>query len=248
MLLLSSATKILATERPPTILYARGPHLARGHTKWPLPMQWSIRLLARQCQRGKCVSEVNTMVWPIPWLPKQPKTQRARLPSAAPLGFLLFFALLSNSPGNEFFQAFLFFAGGFLRVGIGCPVGCGLRRGAVRLGSCLRRSRRAGTIRGTLRRWWSVRIRWRDRFFFGSFRCWSYILRPTRCCARPSGCYIPDESRARTSDSRLVPALQHIDSCFVLSLRRHRRLSALGGRTQLLVGPGLNKPQRLLDQ
>src|ERR1700676_698977 len=120
MLLLSSATRILATERPPTILYLRGPHLARGHTKWPIPMYWSIRLTARQCQRGKCVSEVNTMFFGASPATRGVKTQGARPLSAAPLWFLLTFALPSNSPGNEFFQAFLFLAGRLFRVAIGC--------------------------------------------------------------------------------------------------------------------------------
>src|SRR6266481_593770 len=75
MLLLSSATRILATEHPPTILDPRGPHLARGHTKWPTPMYWSIRWIARQSQQGRCVSEVNTRVWTPANRPMAPKNK-----------------------------------------------------------------------------------------------------------------------------------------------------------------------------
>src|SRR6266849_4122354 len=103
MLLLSSATRILATEHPPTILDPRGPHLARGHTKWPTPMYWSIRWIARQSQQGRCVSEVNTRVWAPANRPMAPKTQGVRSCSTARLVFLLIFALLQKLTRGRFF-------------------------------------------------------------------------------------------------------------------------------------------------
>src|SRR5882724_2352035 len=65
MLLLSSATRILATKHPPTIPHLdRPPQPRRGRAKSPSPMYWSIPPGRRQRQQVKRVSEVNTVPTP----------------------------------------------------------------------------------------------------------------------------------------------------------------------------------------
>src|SRR5882672_2413806 len=65
MLLLSSATRILATKHPPTIPHPCMPRQSqRGRTESPSPSYWSILPSGRQRQRVTRVSEVNTVPTP----------------------------------------------------------------------------------------------------------------------------------------------------------------------------------------
>src|SRR6267143_334107 len=76
MLLLSSATRILATNRPPAIPHPCTPRQPlHGHTGSPSPMYWSTRLGRRQRQRVKRVSEMNTVPQP-PELPLLTQNKR----------------------------------------------------------------------------------------------------------------------------------------------------------------------------
>src|SRR5260370_38916937 len=84
MLLLSSATRILATERPPAILYPRVSRVARVHTESRTPSYWSTRWGARQSQQGKCVSEVNTSLLVPDRSSRAAKSARSVASPAAP--------------------------------------------------------------------------------------------------------------------------------------------------------------------
>src|SRR5216684_5961144 len=240
MLLLSSATRILATERPPTNLCAPLPHLARGHTEWPAHNYWSIRWTGRQSQQGARVSEVNTIVLVSPGPNWRQNAHGVRPLPAAPRGVSPDLRPALNSPGNDFSQAFLFLARRFFPVvSIGSILRCVLSRRPVRLsrtrglarrrwrrirfgrgvgGTCCRR-----TARGILRRCWRVCIRLRRRFLFASLRCWSHTLRAA-CCPAASRRHRRHDSQSRgAAASRWAPACQNISSRIALRLWSHRR-------------------------
>src|SRR6267143_5268638 len=91
MLLLSSATRILATKHPPTIPHPCTPRRPlRGHTESPSPMYWSILPGRRQRQRVTRVSEMNTVPQP-PEPPSFPNTKGVRIVLAPPFHFPIFF-------------------------------------------------------------------------------------------------------------------------------------------------------------
>src|SRR6266576_1430660 len=77
MLLLSSATRILTTERPPPIICLCWPHPCAAAQK-PTPAYWSTRFSLRQSQQGRRVSEVNTALLAAPRTDLAPKTRGVR--------------------------------------------------------------------------------------------------------------------------------------------------------------------------
>src|SRR6266852_5900073 len=103
MLLLSSATRILATERPPAILHLCTPRLPlRGTTKSLSSLYWSIRCGTRQSERVGCVSEVNTPDLASQF-PSGPNKQGVRqIPAPLFLIFLRGVTFFTNLPRNDF--------------------------------------------------------------------------------------------------------------------------------------------------
>src|SRR5580700_11240100 len=132
MLLLSSATRILATKRPPDLLhpcFASRPRCGRtehqplcGRTEHrPLygrafiktPEYWSIRRIARQSQRTTSVSEMNMASTTLPGGPQPQKTGgAAEAAPPVPSPFLVRNNYQGTSLRNPFFFLLLdsFFA------------------------------------------------------------------------------------------------------------------------------------------
>src|ERR1700674_3083582 len=107
MLLLSSATRILATKHPPTIPHPCMPRQPqRGHTESSSPMYWSILPGRRQRQRVKRVSEMNTVPQP-PEPPLRDNTKGARNASAPPFHSPLL--VLNGSYQGTIFRSPFFF-------------------------------------------------------------------------------------------------------------------------------------------
>jgi len=167
MLLLSSATKILATEHPPTILYPRGPHLARGHTKWPIPIVLEHPPAGASMSTGQACVGSEYYGFGLSHASQSPQNTKGRgFLRPHPSDFPCSSPCRLTHQGMSFFRPFFFLlVDSFALVSVvplapDCAVAAvrlgGIRRLSrggwcrIRLGSCLRRSRRGGTIRGTL--------------------------------------------------------------------------------------------------
>src|SRR6266513_1034876 len=266
MLLLSSATRILATERPPTMLYPRAPHSARYRMTYSRVLEHPLKYASISTGQA-CVGSEYYRSGPCHGPRGAIKRAGCGRVSLHPRSFSWSSPYGQISPGDDFSQSLLFLAARFfVAAPLGSILGSVVLRRAVRLeglGSLSRSRRRgvglgsrfgssccSGTTLGSPCRRRRVRI-WLRRGSCLASRCRrSHTLRSVSCLAAASWPHSRYDScaGATAADSRLTPARQNINSRFALRLRRHRRLSVCGRRPQLLRRAGMNHSQRLLDE
>src|SRR5271155_1045383 len=107
MLLLSSATRILATKRPPDAnhpYFTRAPHSGRLFNK--SPQYWSTLRICRQSQRGTRVSEVNMASRSLSWAFVAPNNKGCR--SSSTPGSHPRYLFLKNYQGTSLRSPFFF--------------------------------------------------------------------------------------------------------------------------------------------
>src|SRR4029077_16359808 len=105
MLLLSSATRILATNHPPTIPHPHTPRqTCRSLAKPPASMYWSTLLGRRQRRRVLHVSEVNTVLSVYRTLFASPKKRKGCSLWPHPSSHSQMLVLPQRLPGNDLSQ------------------------------------------------------------------------------------------------------------------------------------------------